>query len=101
MPKLSIIIPVYNAAKYLSQCIDSVLAQTFTDFELVLVNDGSTDESEKICLSYKEQDTRIKYVYKENGGAASATRKTRPGSVQNNIIPRKQTREMPKVCFWG
>ena len=72
MPKLSIIIPVYNAAKYLSQCIDSVLAQTFTDFELILVNDGSTDESEKICLSYKEQDPRIKYVYKENGGAASA-----------------------------
>ncbi|MDD6488048.1 MAG: glycosyltransferase [Spirochaetales bacterium] len=75
MSKLSIIVPVYNAAKYLSQCIDSVLAQTFTDFELILVNDGSTDESEKICLSYKEQDTRIKYVYKENGGAASA-RKT-------------------------
>ncbi len=75
MPKLSIIIPVYNAAKYLSQCIDSVLAQTFTDFELILVNDGSTDESEKICLSYKEQDSRIKYIYKENGGAASA-RKT-------------------------
>ncbi len=72
MPKLSIIVPVYNAEEYLSQCIDSVLVQTFTDFELILVNDGSTDESEKICLSYKEQDSRIRYVYKENGGAASA-----------------------------
>ena len=72
MPKLSIIVPVYNAQKFLPQCIESILAQTFTDFELILVNDGSTDESEKICLAYKEKDSRIKYVYKENGGAASA-----------------------------
>lgn len=72
MIKLSIIIPVYNAAKYLTQCIDSVLNQTFTDFELILVNDGSTDNSEEICLKYKEQDSRIKYISKENGGAASA-----------------------------
>jgi len=72
MSKLSIIVPVYNAAKFLPRCIDSILAQTFTDFELILVNDGSTDESEKICLSYKEQDPRIKYISKENGGAASA-----------------------------
>lgn len=72
MPKLSIIVPIYNAAKYLPQCIDSILSQTFTDFELILVNDGSTDESEKICLSCKEKDSRIKYVFKENGGVASA-----------------------------
>ena len=72
MPVLSIIVPVYNAQKFLPQCIESILAQTFTDFELILVNDGSTDESEKICLAYKEKDSRIKYVYKENGGAASA-----------------------------
>lgn len=72
MPKISIIVPVYNAAKYLSQCIESILNQTFTDFELILVNDGSTDESESICLKYKVLDSRVKYVLKENGGAASA-----------------------------
>ena len=72
MPKLSIIVPVYNAQKFLPQCIESILSQSFKDFELILVNDGSTDESEKICLAYKEKDSRIRYVYKENGGAASA-----------------------------
>ncbi|MCQ2579913.1 MAG: glycosyltransferase [Treponemataceae bacterium] len=72
MPKISIIVPIYNAAKYLSQCIESILNQTFTDFELILVNDGSTDESESICLKYKASDSRVKYVLKENGGAASA-----------------------------
>lgn len=75
MPVLSIIVPVYNAAKYLSQCIDSVLAQTFTDFELILVNDGSTDESEKICLLYMKKDSRIKYLKQENGGLPSARKK--------------------------
>ncbi len=49
MPKISIIIPVYNVEKYLARCIDSVLAQTFKDFELILVNDGSADDSGKIC----------------------------------------------------
>lgn len=72
MPKISIIVPVYNAAKYLPQCIDSILNQTFTDFELILVNDGSSDNSEEICLDYKNKDSRIKYISKENGGAASA-----------------------------
>lgn len=69
---LSIIVPVYNAEKYLRICVDSILAQTFCDFELILVNDGSTDNSENICKEYCEKDSRVRYFYKENGGAASA-----------------------------
>lgn len=72
-PKLSIIIPVYNAEKFLGECIDSVLAQTFTDYEIILVDDGSTDESGNICDQYVLRlPDRIKVVHKLNGGAASA-----------------------------
>ena len=70
---ISIIIPIFNAEKYLGACIDSVLAQDYQDFELLLVNDGSTDSSEDICRKY--DDRRIKYVYKENGGVSSARNK--------------------------
>jgi len=72
MPKVSVIIPVYNAEKYLRECIDSVLAQTFDDFELLLINDGSTDGSGKICDEYAKKDKRIKVFHKENGGVSSA-----------------------------
>lgn len=74
MPKISIIVPVYNTEQYLPQCIDSILAQTFTDFELILVNDGSTDNSSKICDEYAEKDSRIVVVHKENEGANAARR---------------------------
>ncbi len=69
---ISIIIPVYNAEKYLSTCLDSVLAQTFTDWECILVNDGSTDNSGKICEEYVVKDKRFRVVHKENGGVSSA-----------------------------
>lgn len=72
---LSIIVPVYNVGSFLNTCIDSILAQTFTDFELILVDDGSTDGSEKICDEYAEKDSRIKVIHKENKGVVSA-RKT-------------------------
>lgn len=72
MPKVSVIVPVYNAEKYLIQCIDSILAQTFTDFELILVNDGSKDSSGKICDEYARKDNRIIVIHKENGGVSSA-----------------------------
>lgn len=72
MPKISVIIPVYNADKYLSKCIDSVLNQSFTDFELLLVNDGSEDRSGEICDNYAKKDSRIKVFHKENGGVSSA-----------------------------
>ncbi len=72
MPKISIIVPVYNTEQYLPQCIDSILAQSFTDFELILVNDGSTDNSLKICKEYARKDSRIVVVNKNNEGVTKA-----------------------------
>lgn len=70
----SVIVPVYKVEKYLKDCIESILGQTFSDFELILVDDGSPDKCPEICDSYKEKDTRIKVVHKSNGGLASARR---------------------------
>lgn len=69
---ISVIVPVYNTEKYLDQCIQSVLAQTYTNWELLLIDDGSTDSSGTICDNYVEQDSRIKVFHKENGGVSSA-----------------------------
>lgn len=72
MPSISIIIPVYKAEGYLHRCIDSILAQSFTDFELLLVDDGSPDGSGKICDEYAAKDPRVKVLHKQNGGVSSA-----------------------------
>lgn len=70
--KISIIIPIYNCEEYICRNIESLLCQTFTDFELILVNDGSTDSSGSLCDEYALKDERIRVIHKENGGAASA-----------------------------
>ena len=72
MSKISIIVPVYNTEKYLRCCIDSILVQTFADFELLLINDGSTDSSGTICEEYALEDRRVRVFHKENGGVSSA-----------------------------
>lgn len=72
MPKVSIIVPVYKVEKYLRECLDSILAQTFTDWECLLVDDGSPDESGEICDAYAAKDPRIRVFHKENGGVSSA-----------------------------
>ena len=72
MPKISVIVPVYNVEKYLHRCIDSILAQTFTDFELLLIDDGSKDNSGAICDEYAARDSRVQVFHKENGGVSSA-----------------------------
>ena len=69
---ISIIVPVYNVEEYLKQCLDSILEQTFSDYEVILVNDGSTDNSGLICQEYAEKDSRIRYFEKENGGLSDA-----------------------------
>ena len=71
-PKISVIVPVYNVEKYLRQCLDSILAQTFTDFELLLIDDGSLDTSGTICDEYAALDSRVRVFHKENGGVSSA-----------------------------
>ena len=71
-PKITIIIPIYNAEVTLRRCLDSILAQTFTDFECLLINDGSKDRSGEICDEYARKDSRIKVFHKENGGVSSA-----------------------------
>ena len=72
MSRLAVIVPVYNVEKLLPRCLDSILAQTYRDFTLILVNDGSTDGSGKICDGYAEKDERIRVIHKENGGPSSA-----------------------------
>ena len=72
MNKASIIVPVYQVEPYLCRCIDSILAQTFTDFELILVDDGSPDRCPMICDEYAKNDERIRVIHKKNGGLSSA-----------------------------
>lgn len=68
----SIVVPIYKVEKYLGECIDSILSQTFTDFELILVDDGSPDSSGEICEAYKAKDTRVCVLHKQNGGLSEA-----------------------------
>lgn len=72
MPKLSIIVPVYKVEKYINDCVGSILNQTFTDFELILVDDGSPDNCGKICDEYAKRDSRVVVLHKSNGGLSSA-----------------------------
>lgn len=71
-PKVSVIVPVYNREKYLRQCVDSICAQTLKDIEIILVDDGSTDNSSIICNAYAEQDARVRVVHKKNAGMGAA-----------------------------
>ena len=71
-PQISIIVPVYNVEKYLRQCLDSITAQTFTDWECILVDDGSKDKSGSICDEYAQKDNRFKVIHTKNGGVSSA-----------------------------
>ena len=70
--KISIIVPIYNVDRYLTECIESLIHQTYQNLEIILVNDGSTDKSEEICLRYAQNDKRVRYIKKDNGGVSSA-----------------------------
>lgn len=71
-PLVSVVVPVYNVSSYLEQCLDSVVNQTYKNLEIILVDDGSTDDSGAICDRYAEKDSRIQVIHKENGGLSSA-----------------------------
>lgn len=72
IPQISVIVPVYNVEKYLTQCIESILSQTYQEFELLLIDDGSEDNSGSICDHYSNIDSRVHVFHKENGGVSSA-----------------------------
>lgn len=74
-PTISVIVPVYNVEKYLEECVESVLSQTFTDYELLLIDDGSTDSSGNLCDQIAKRDTRVRVFHKSNGGISSARNK--------------------------
>lgn len=69
---ITVIVPVYNVEKYIRQCLDSIISQTYKDLEIILVDDGSTDSSGTICDEYAQKDARVKVIHKENGGLSSA-----------------------------
>ena len=69
---ISVIVPIYNVEAYLPQCIESILHQTYTDLEIILIDDGSKDGCAGICEEYRQRDSRIVVIHKENGGLVSA-----------------------------
>ncbi|WP_418417768.1 glycosyltransferase family 2 protein [Blautia sp.] len=82
---ISIIVPVYNCEKYVGECIESILAQTYTDWELILINDGSTDSSEQICKRYIAKNSKIRLISKENEGV-SVARQVGVGIAKGDFI---------------
>lgn len=84
-PWLSVIIPIYNAEKYLRKCLSSVKAQTFTDFEVLLIDDGSTDKSADICKEFSEKDNRFRY-FKKKTGERIKQESTAPKNRSANIL---------------
>lgn len=87
MPKVSVIVPCYNQAKYLPETLDSVLKQTYADWECIIVNDGSPDNTEEIAKNYCEKDIRFKYLYQENQGPAAARNNGIKESLGDYILP--------------
>lgn len=72
IPRFSIIIPVYNIERYINECVDSVLSQSYGNFEIILVDDGSTDKCPELCNEYERKDNRVKVIHKNNGGLSDA-----------------------------
>ena len=72
MAKISVIVPVYKVEQYLRRCVDSILSQTFSDFELILIDDGSPDRCGEICDEYKQRDGRVVVIHQSNGGLSAA-----------------------------
>ena len=86
MTEFSIIVPVYNVENYLKRCLDSIKAQTYADYEVILIDDGSLDASGSTCDAYVEQDNRFKVIHKENGGLAAARNTGLAAAVGKYIV---------------
>ncbi|MGH4052351.1 MAG: glycosyltransferase family 2 protein [Clostridium sp.] len=86
MPEISIIVPVYNGEKYINKCIEMIINQTFKDFELIIIDDGSTDKSADMCNEYARKDTRIKVISKKNQGTWAARNRGIDESIGKYII---------------
>lgn len=99
IPQLSCVVPVYNVESYLDECIESVLNQSFIDFELILVDDGSTDDSRVICEKYARRDVRIKFFHKPNGGVTSARKFGVEQAIGEYIIFVDSDDTLPKDSF--
>ncbi len=115
MPKLSFVIPVYNVEKYIGECVESIINQEYSDFEVILVDDGSTDRSGEICDEYALKDERIIVIHKENGGLSDARNVGTAKAVgeyicyidsddlieNNSLLPimEKAEEQMPDVMF--
>lgn len=98
-PSISVIVPIYNASKWLNRCINSILAQTFADFELILVDDGSTDGSGDICEEFAQFDSRIIVIHKPNGGVSSARNIGIEAAIGRSIIFVDADDDMPTDAF--
>ncbi len=85
MPEISIIVPVYKVEQYLPRCLDSLLSQTYKNLEIILIDDGSTDNSPSICDAYAGKDSRIRVIHKENGGLSNA-RNTGLDAAEGELI---------------
>ncbi|MBX4263669.1 glycosyltransferase family 2 protein [Clostridium estertheticum] len=86
MVKISIIVPIYNGSKYIKECLEMIMDQTFKDFELIIIDDGSTDNSKEMCKEYAKIDSRIKLISKENGGTWAARNRGIDESIGKYII---------------
>jgi len=99
MPIVSIIVPVYKVEKYLPRCIDSILMQTFTDFECILVDDGSPDNCSVICDEYAKKDKRFKVIHKENGGLSDARNAGIKAAIGEYVYFLDSDDEITELCM--
>ena len=92
-PEISVIVPVYNVEPYLRRCLDSIVGQTMKEIEIILIDDGSTDNSGKICDEYSEKDSRIRVIHQKNGGLSNARNTANPHIYKEAIEKAKEETE--------
>ena len=95
MPKISVIVPVYNMEKYLQRCVDSLLKQTFYDIEVILVDDGSKDNTPRMCDEFAQKYSKIRTVHKENGGLVTTISACFNSSIHSGLLKSPS----PFKCF--